>query len=83
MDRKKEPHDATLIKSIAIKLAFLLMKVMATLVVLAITNKLAIMAGTLDKSIMFLGGYILGQYMMKDWNEIIPKEFQKEYGPKD
>ena len=83
MDRKKEPHDATLIKSIAIKLAFLLMKVMATLVVLAITNKLAIMAGILDKSIMFLGGYIVGQYMMKDWNEIIPKEFQKEYGPKD
>ena len=30
MDRKKEPHDAALIKSIAIKFAFLLMKVMAT-----------------------------------------------------
>ena len=81
--KEKEPHDAALIKGIAIKFVFLLMKVMATLLILAITNKLAIMAGTLDKSIMFLGGYILGQYMMKDWNEIIPKEFQKEYGPID
>ena len=54
------------------------MKVMATLVILAITNKLAIMAGILDKPIMFLGGYILGQYMMKEWNEIIPNEFKKE-----
>lgn len=83
MDRKKETHNAALIKGIAIKFAFLLMKVMATLVILAIINKLAIMAGNLDKPIMFLGGYILGQYMMKDWNEIIPKEFQKEYGPID
>jgi len=83
MDRKKETHNAALIKGIAIKFAFLLMKVMATLVILAIINKLAIMAENLDKPIMFLGGYILGQYMMKDWNEIIPKEFQKEYGPID
>lgn len=83
MNKKEEPHDAALIKGIAIKVAFLLMKVMATLVILAITNKLAIMSGNLDKSVMFLGGYILGQYMMKDWNEIIPKEFQKEYGPID
>lgn len=78
MDRKKEPHDAALIKGIAIKFVFLLMKVMATLVILAITNKLAIIAGILDKSIMFLGGYILGQYMMKEWNEITPNEFKKE-----
>ncbi len=83
MNKKEEPHNAALIKGIAIKFAFLLMKVMATLIVLAITNKLAIMAGSLDKSIMFLCGYIFGQYMMKDWNEIIPKEFQKEYGPID
>lgn len=83
MNNKKEPHDAALIKGIAIKVVFLLMKVMATLVVLAIVNKIAIMSGNLDKSVMFLGGYILGQYMMKDWNEIIPKEFQKEYGPID
>ena len=75
MNKKKEPNNVALIKGIAIKFAFLL--------ILAITNKLAIMAGILDKSIMFLGGYILGQYMMKDWSEIIPKEFQKEYGPID
>ena len=78
MNKKEEPHNAALVKDIAIKFVFLLMKVMATLVILAIINKLAIMAGNLDKAIMFLGGYILGQYMMKDWNEIIPKEFQKE-----
>ena len=36
MDRKKETHNAALIKGIAIKFAFLLMKVMATLVILAI-----------------------------------------------
>ena len=40
MNKKEEPHDAALIKGIAIKVAFLLMKVMATLVILAITNKL-------------------------------------------
>lgn len=73
---KKEPHDAAQSEGFVFRMMYLVMKIIALIFFFSIFNWLSLNLGIYDRFIMFLGGYIVGQYMLQEWNDIKPKNFK-------
>lgn len=76
MEIKKEPHDAAQSEGFVFRMMYLIMKIIALIFLFSIFNWLSLNLGIYDRFIMFLGGYIVGQYMLQEWNDIKPKNFK-------
>ena len=63
------------IRNMTINLVFFVMKIMATIFMMGFISWIADLFGIAERVVMFIGGYLFGQYMLKEWSEIIPKKF--------
>lgn len=70
---KKEPRINA--AQIIMNIIFFTMKILVILFIMAFFYWLSSFLEVAEKTVMFMGGYLFGQYMLQEWNYIIPKKF--------